>query len=301
MKLLILGGTGFIGRYLTHASIKKGWFVVATGLKKDKPFFLDPRAKYMQVNLSRAIPDYLIKEKFDYIVNLSGYIKHGFLTEGCQSIFQDHFYNLQRFIHVLNRDNLKAFIQVGSSDEYGNAQAPQIESSRESPISIYSLAKLSSTHLMNILFQVENFPSIVLRPFLVYGPGQDQKRYLPYIINQSIRDQTFAVSSGIQLRDFCYVEDIADGIIKLLEQKKSIGRVINIGSGKPIALREVTELVVRKIGSGDPIYGGAEMRQGENSALYPDLTLIRELISWDNLVEIEDGIERTIDWYKACH
>lgn len=301
MKILVLGGTGFIGRHLAFASVRKGWSVVATGLRNERPSYLDKKIKYIQFDLAGPAPGVLIQEKFDYVVNLSGYIKHGSLNENYQEIFNEHFFYLINFINSLNKDNLKAFLQVGSSDEYGNLPPPQVESSKESPFSIYSLAKLSSTRMMQMLFEVENFPSIVLRPFLVYGPGQDSSRYLPYVINQSIRGLEFPVSEGSQLRDFCYVEDVARGMIELLEQKKSIGKVINIGSGKPITLREVTELVIKKIGSGKPNYGSREMRVGEPYSLYPDLSLIRGLINWNDLTKIEDGLEKTIKWYMTCH
>ena len=79
---------------------------------------------------------------------------------------------------------------------------PQCEELREQPISPYSLAKVASTHFLQMLQRTEGFPAVVLRLFLTYGPHQDNRRFLPQIIQACLRDDEFAVSDGHQLRDF---------------------------------------------------------------------------------------------------
>ena len=80
--------------------------------------------------------------------------------------------------HVYVKIQNLRFVQIGSSDEYGNIKAPQHEESREHPISPYSIGKLASTQFLQMLHRTEGFPAVILRPFLIYGPGQDNKRFI---------------------------------------------------------------------------------------------------------------------------
>jgi len=88
-------------------------------------------------------------------------------SEGGRKHLEEHFTSLKNLIEILPRDHLKAFIQIGSSDEYGNAPAPQHEGLRESPISPYSIGKVAATHFLQMLHRTENFPATILRLFLL--------------------------------------------------------------------------------------------------------------------------------------
>ena len=102
-------------------------------------------------------------------------------------------------------------MNIGSSDEYGSNRAPQNEMQRESPISPYSFGKTASSHFLEMLNRIDNFPSCSLRLFLVYGPGQNDHRFIPQIIEGCLSDNIFNTSKGEQIRDFCFVEDIVEG------------------------------------------------------------------------------------------
>ena len=132
-----------------------------------------------------------------------------------------HFRGLQNILEVLPRSRLKRFVQIGSSDEYGDAAAPQHEKLREAPISPYSLAKVACTHFLQMLHRTENFPGVTLRLFLTYGPGQDSKRFLPQIIRGCLDDRAFPASEGEQIRDFCNVHDTVLADLESLECSKN--------------------------------------------------------------------------------
>ena len=115
--------------------------------------------------------------------------------------------DLTNLIEALGQSPLRGFVQVGSSDEYGNVPAPQREDMREAPFSPYSAAKAGASHFVQALARTEGFPGSVVRFFLVYGPGQDQRRFLPQIIRGALADAAFPTSLGGQLRDFLYIDD----------------------------------------------------------------------------------------------
>ena len=216
-------------------------------------------------------------------------------------MINSHFNGVQNILNAINWNVIRRFVQIGSSDEYGNSIAPQYENLRELPISPYSVAKASSTHLLEMLYRTENFPSVVLRFFLVYGPGQDNKRFIPQIINGCISDNSFPVSEGKQLRDFCYIDDVTGAILKVLNNDKVMGETINIASGQPVSIHDVIELIRTTIGKGAPDYGKIPYRRGENMALYANIGKAQEILGWSPKIGLKEGIVRTINsiWDKS--
>lgn len=297
-SILIVGGTGFIGKNLLNVVRKLGWICTVLSLRKPKKY--EKNVEYLQVDLTNTLhtKNILANRNFDYVVNLSGYVDHSSYFDKGQAVIDTHFNGLQNLINSLDRSKLKCFVQIGSSDEYGNVSAPQSEHLRESPISPYSFSKVCATHLLQMLHKTENFPSVILRLFLVYGEGQNKQRFLPQIIKGCINDLNFPVSDGMQLRDFCHVDDISHGIIAALTSDKGKGEVINLASGTPVTIREVITKVKSIIGLGNPMFGKIPYRTCENMSLYADVSKAYQTLQWASAIELDKGLERTINYYK---
>jgi nucleoside-diphosphate-sugar epimerase len=296
--LLVIGGTGFIGHHLLRTAQQKGWQMTSVSLNPpSKERFVDS-VRYLHFDLAdRNYVKKYFDEDFDYVVNLGGYIDHKKFQEGGRELIDSHFTGLLNLIEWLPRNRLKSFVQFGSSDEYGDAIAPQTESVRESPISPYSLGKVAATHFLQMLHKTEQFPSVVLRLFLTYGPGQDEQRFIPQIIKGCLQDADFPVSAGEQLRDFCYVEDVVEAIIVSLEVKMAHGKVLNIASGDPVSIRNMIEKIRNIIKQGYPKLGKIPYRDGENMELYADVKQAEECIGWKAETTLDKGLEKTVDWY----
>lgn len=296
---MIAGGSGFIGMNLLRACMERGLDCSVLSLNLPVPERRVDGARYLQADLVdlQQIKSALAGRPFDYVVNLSGYINHSSLFDGGRKVVATHFDGVQNLLQALDRSALKRFVQVGSSDEYGSLRAPQRESMREAPISPYSLAKVATTHLLQMLHRTEGFPVVVMRFFLVYGEGQDNRRFLPQIIQGCLQDQQFPTSAGEQLRDFCHVEDISRGIISALTNEKALGEVINLASGEPVSIRAMIEKVQQQIGKGKPQFGQIAYRSGENMALYADVGKAVEMLDWRPSIDLDEGLRRTIEFY----
>jgi len=295
-RLLIVGGTGFIGNNLALSAVKGGISTTVLSLNCPVAERKIKGIEYLQADVTHLsqLQKQLKNLKFDYVVNLSGYIEHCSFLEGGRNIIDTHFIGVQNLIQVIDWYELKRFVQIGSSDEYGNLPAPQSEEMREGPISSYSLGKLASTQLLQMLYRTVKLPAVTLRLFLVYGPGQDEKRFLPQIIKGCLSDNNFPTSAGLQLRDFCYIDDVIDGILTVLTNDKVNGEVINLASGTPVAIREVVEQVQKTVGKGSPEFGEIPYRVGENMELYANVSKAKELLDWEAKVSLESGIEKTV-------
>lgn len=300
-RILIAGGTGFIGQNLAIHLHERGHEIIAIGNNRRTCPKLDSHSIETHfADLSTTPLDAILANTgFDYVVNLSGYINHDQLDREGWGVFESHTKCAVNLINALDRQRLRTFVQIGTSDEYGNTPAPQHEGQREQCLAPYSLAKLTNTHLVQTLSRTEGFPGVVVRPFLVYGPGQSKNRLIPHLIQQCLINENFDTSLGEQLRDFLYIDDFCEGVTSLLGQKDLCGKIFNIASGTATPVRHIIETVIVEIGSGSANFGGRSYRLGESMALFADISAIKKATGWQPKVSIVEGLRRTIAAVRA--
>ena len=301
-RLLVVGGNGFIGHHIVNHALQLGWEVTSLDISSSISHGeASSPVQHVVANItdSHSLKAALQNKSFEYVINCGGYIDHALFFHGGRNVFTVHFEGVLNLVENLNRDALKAFINIGSSDECGNAPAPQVETQREAPISPYSLGKTAAAHFLQMLYRTESFPGTTLRLFLTYGPGQDFHRFLPQIINACLKNQSFPTSRGEQLRDFCFVQDVVDAVFATFNCQSARGEVMNISSGKPVSIRQVIETVQQLIGKGEPRFGEIAYRPGENMELYADISKARTLLKWKPKISLDQGLEKTIKWVKG--
>ena len=155
-----------------------------------------------------------------------------------------------------------------------------------------------ATNYLLTLFKRYNFPVTILRLYQAFGPKQDLNRFIPIIIDGCLKDKKFPCSNGTQLRDFIYVDDVVDAIIKSLRNKKSKGEILNIGTGKPKKIKNIVKLIKKKIKKGKPLFGKILLRKDEQMKFYPNIKKAKKLINWYPKVSFKIGLENTIKSFK---
>jgi nucleoside-diphosphate-sugar epimerase len=297
-KLLVIGGTGFLGSHVCREAIKKNYRVISVSTKKTK-FNLIKKVKYIKCDISKSTT---IKRKLnfevDYIINFGGYVDHSDKNK----TYQSHFKGCKNLIDFYQKKKIKKFIQIGSSLEYGKTKSPHKEKTMTKKVillkSIYAKSKLLSTNYCMNAFKKNFFPVIVLRPYLVYGPGQKIDRLIPFIISKSLTNKTFPCSSGVQLRNFLFVEDFVKAIFKTLTKKNVNGEIINIGSNNNLKVKKVILMIKNYLNSGKPMFGKIKLRKDESIKYYPSIKKAKNLINWKPLIQFEKGLIQTIKYYK---
>tara|TARA_Y100000590_G_scaffold409430_1_gene501605 strand:- start:3232 stop:4152 length:921 start_codon:yes stop_codon:yes gene_type:complete len=297
-NILIVGGTGFIGYHLAKKCLAKGWNVTSISSRKPKKKRYLPKAKYIICDISKKkLLKRKIKNSFKYVVNLGGYVDHS----SKRKTFQSHYIGCKNLAEIFLKKMPKAFVQMGSSVEYGRLKSPQKENLKcnlKSIQSVYGKAKLKSSIYLINLFKRNKFPSTILRLYLAYGPRQDINRFLPIIIKACIKNQKFSCSEGIQLRDFVYVDDVVNAILKSLINKKARGQIINLGSGKPKKIKNIIQTVNRTLKGGEPQFGKIKLRKDEILELYPNIKKAKKIINWKPKTSFEKGLTKTIKYYN---
>lgn len=299
-KILIIGGTGFIGYHVANKALKKKWQVTSISTNRPKKIRKLNKVKYLNCDISKIknIEKTLKKLSFDYIVNLGGYVNHS----EKRKTYLSHYVGFKNLIEYFENSNIKSFVQAGSSVEYGFNKAPQNEKMNlniNKVPSVYGKSKIRSTFLGLKKFRDSNFPITIIRFYLVFGPRQDKNRFIPIIIDGCLKNKKFDCSSGEQLRDFIYVEDAVSAIFKIFNKKKARGEIFNLGSGKPKKLRNIIEFIKNYLKSGKPQYGSIKLRKDEPVKLYPSIKKAKKVLSWKPKVNFFKGVIRTINYYQT--
>ena len=297
-KILIVGGTGFIGYHLAKKSLKKGWQVTSISSRHPKKIRFLKKVKYIRSDITnKKLLKKSTKDTYDYVVNLGGYVDHS----NKKKTFKSHYEGCQNLAQIFLEKKISSFIQIGSSLEYGASKSPQKENVKcnlKSVRSVYGKAKLLSSKYVINLFKKKKFPSTVIRFYLVYGPKQDINRFIPTIINGCLKNKKFPTSDGSQLRDFLYIDDAIRAIIMCLENKKSRGQILNIGTGKPKIIKRVIQIVKKVSKGGQPQFGMFKLRKFDIPKLYPNINKVKNKIKWSPKVSFEKGIKITVRDFK---
>ena len=297
-KILIVGGTGFIGYHLAKRSIEKGLIVTSVSSAPPKKTRFIKNVKYILCDISeKKILKKKIKSTYDFVVNLSGYVDHS----NKKKTFVSHYNGCKNLTEIFKKEPPLSFIQMGSSVEYGEKKSPQKETFKcnvTSNKSTYGKAKLLATNYLMGLYKKNKFPSIVLRLYLAYGPKQDLNRLIPITIMGCLNNKKFNCSAGKQIRDLIHVDDVVSAIFKLLKNKNATGQIFNVGSGKPQMIKTIIEKIRRISMGGQPQYGMIKLRKDEIIKLYPDIQKIKTKINWKPKVSFDKGLKSTIKSYK---
>ena len=293
-KILIAGGTGFLGFHIIKKLPKKSFIIHSLSSRRPSKYRKLKKAKYIICNIKNKNDlKKKVREKYSYVINLSGYVDHSNKIKTKEV----HYKGLKNLVDHFLSKKIDNFIQIGSSLEYGNLKSPQKEKKTGKPKGYYGLAKYQASKYIQKIHTKYNFPFTILRLYQVYGPNQKLDRLIPLTINNCLKDKKFKCSSGNQLRDFLYVDDFTNLVVKVLK-KKSKNKIFNVGYGKPNPVKKVIKLILNKIKKGQPNFGAITMRKDEIKNLYPNIGLVKNTFNWKPKKNLHDGLRKTISFYK---
>ena len=293
-KILVVGGTGFIGYHVLKNFSSKKYLLYSLSKNKPTKEKKIKNVKYLYCditnykNLQKKLSD-----EFDHVINLSGYIDHSKKKENILC----HYYGSKNLIDIFKLKKIQTYIQIGSSLEYGNLKSPQIEKKNCKPVSWYGKSKLKASQYLKKISKVYNLPYIILRPYQVYGPKQKKNRLIPQTIDTCLKNKIFLCTPETQKRDFIYVDDFVYLIQKILLKKDVRYETFNVGSGKPVLVKNIIKKINNLTKSGNPKFGAIKMRKDEIMNLYPSIKKVNKYFNWRPKVKLIQGLKKTIQSY----
>lgn len=264
-RLFLIGGSGFIGKNLVRCLHEKYDISIFDKFIDEAYFAQYPEVKRTLMELDKELIPVEV-ESPDYIINLASIVT----AERDMGLFDSMIAsNLKVLLNLYERfkddEQLKLFIQFGSSEEYGNDGSPFTETMREVPNSPYALVKQLTTNTAMMLHRNYAFPIMVVRPGNLFGPFQGKNKFIPYVIECLKKGEPLNVTPCEQKRDFIYASDFAWCIGELISNyKKCIGEIVNVASGESISLKSIIETCKVVIGKDAKInYGALPYRENE--------------------------------------
>jgi nucleoside-diphosphate-sugar epimerase len=299
-RVLVTGGGGFVGLPLLTQLAGAGMDVHATSTRAAPPAVVVAGVRWHRLDLfDAAAVDALLHELApEQLVHLAWCTKTGHFWRAPENVTW-----VQQSLHLLRafaRRGGRRLVMLGTCAEYdwSHASEPLHESSsRSAPATLYGVAKDSLRRVAAAYAEQQGIELAWGRLFFLYGPREEPGRLVSSVIRALLRGQPAATSSGRQLRDFMYVEDVASAIATLLDSP--VTGAVNIASGVQVTVGEVLEQIARTIGRPELIERGAlPDRDGEPPRLLADVTRLRDEVGFRARWPLADGIPATVRWWQ---
>lgn len=304
--IVVIGASGFIGAKLFFSLIQLRSDVYAASRSVNNSWrmlqFPDQVKSENLLNLDITdISD--VRRQFQRlkprtVINLSAYGAYERQRDPAQ-IHTVNYLGVLNLIQVLQDEGCDAFIQAGSSSEYGlNCVGPK-ETDQLLPNSDYSVSKGAASLLISYYGKIKNFPCVNLRLYSIFGPFEERDRLIPKLISQGLSGKLPPFAQPEISRDFVYVDDCTHAIVRsaLTVCKLNPGISVNIGSGKKTTLREVAEISQKTFDiHEEPKFGTMANRKWDLSNWYGDVTLASKEMDWRAATSFQKGLELTKNW-----
>lgn len=301
-KIIVTGGSGFIGSNLVDALVVLGHDVIV----------IDDLSSSSKDNLKESLDkiEFIQESILDVDLNKFKDIDVIFHLAAKRSVpeslkypneFEDvNIAGTRRMLELARKNDAK-LINSSSSSVYGDAPLPQKEDITKIRLSPYAITKFAAEDYCRLFNKLYGTQAISLRYFNVFGPRQDPSSEYAAVIPKFIRlmmneERPPIFGDGLQSRDFTFVQNVVSANIKAMDSELN-GEAINVANGKPISILDlVKEINVLLDTNINPIF--KEERAGDIKDSYADNSLAKEIIGYEELVSFNEGLKKTIDWLK---
>jgi len=304
---LVTGGAGFIGSHLTEELVRRGHRVrVADNLSTGKRRNLDhiPGVEFMEGDLADMPFATRVAQGMDFVLHQAAIPS---VPRSVKDPITSNRANIDATLNILvaARDaGVKRLVFAGSSSEYGDTPTlPKREDMPTSPLSPYALQKVMGTEYCRMFTRLYGFETVVIRYFNVFGPRQDPSS--PYsgvisVFSTALIEgrQPTIYGDGEQTRDFTYVANVVDGVLRACTAPNAAGEAINVACGTRISLNDLLRVMNGIVGTTlQPIY--QDGRAGDVRDSQADISKAKQLLGYAPIVGLEEGLRHTLAWCRT--
>jgi nucleoside-diphosphate-sugar epimerase len=304
---LVTGGAGFIGSHISEELVRRGHRVrvvdsLVTGYTRN----LREGVEFVQGDLADPAVSKAAVAGMDYVVHQAAIPS---VPRSVEKPEESHRANIDGTLQILlaARDaKIRRVVFAGSSSVYGDTEVlPKTEVMATNPLSPYALQKLMGEMYLQMFTRLYGLETVTTRYFNVFGPRQDPGSPYSGVISLFIKalsegTQPVIYGDGEQTRDFTFVTNVVDGVLRAVDTPGVGGQVFNVATNNRTSLNELLATLKKIFGSNvEPIYRGA--RTGDVRDSQADISKAQKLLGYKPTVGLEEGLRKTVDWYKSAN
>ena len=310
--ILITGGAGFIGTRLAQWLVERNRIVILDNLHRDS--LKDQPELKNHKNLELIQGDVLDQHSVNRAIRGASIVIHCAAIAGVDTVLANPTKTMRVNIigtyNVLEAavavEGVKRFIDFSTSEVFGTYAYKVREGDVTSLGAVgearwtYAVSKLATEHMAHTYYREFGLPTVAVRPFNIYGPGQVGEGAIHHFILRALRDEPLTIhNDGSQIRAWCYIDDIVEAVLRAMDFDKAIGHSFNIGNPRStLTIYHLAREIVRLAGSKSEIKH-VQWDHPDVELRIPNVEKARRLLGFEPRVDLEDGLERTIAWYRS--
>ncbi len=312
----ITGGAGFIGSSLSERLLKEGNKIITIDNFCD---FYDPKLKENNINNMKENNNFKIyrgdirdkkiletifnKNKIDCVIHLAAMAGVRPSIENPCLYQEVNCLGTQNILEEMKRHNIKNLVMASSSSVYGNCKEVPFREDMivDFAISPYAATKKANEVMTHVYHKLNNMNVIMLRFFTVYGPKQRPDLAINKFTRLMLNNEEIPMfGDGTTSRDYTYIDDIVDGIVKSInyvENNDNVYEILNLGNSNPVSLKEMINTIGQAL-NVEPKIKQLPMQPGDVDRTYADITKAKRLLGYEPKTTFKNGIKKYIEWYK---
>ena len=308
-KILLTGGGGFIGTHLCRALADKNKVVIYDNQHRDSIHLTDltdhPNVTFIKGDvmdpqgLAAAMAGCRVVVHLAAIAGIDTVIKRPTVTMAVNMT------GTQNVLAAAAAEKVERLVDFSTSEVYGSFvyKADETTPTTHGRVGvlrwIYAVSKLAAEHMTHCYHEEYGLPTVTIRPFNVYGPGQVGEGAIQRFVLAALRGKPLHIhGDGSQIRAWCYIDDFIKGVLACLERPEAVGEVFNLGNHvAALTIRDLALAVIRQAGSKSRLVFKPAL-DAEVELRIPNIRKARELLDYQPRVMLEEGLKRTISWYR---
>lgn len=303
-RVLVTGGAGFVGANLVHRLVADGHSVFALVSPQNGSWRLKSladRIEEVPADLRDAAQMSAVVQRIkpEWVFHLAAHGAYSWQKD-VAGIMATNVTGTVNLVEACLATGVEAFVNTGSSSEYGFQDHAPLESDAVEPNSIYAVSKVSATMFCRCRAHQTGTRMPTLRLYSVFGPWEDPRRLMPAVLLHGLAGRYSPLTDPTTARDFIYTDDVVDAY--LLAATKPLadpGAVYNVGSGRQTTLREVAAASQEMFGiAGEPNWGSMASRSWDTNVWVSNPQKIRTELGWEPKFSLPEGMKRFADWFR---